>query len=188
MPTLFQALALLGLVAGQAPPQAAVQQPDRRIWTEVRSIESGFLVEFPGSSQQVDQSVKLADGTMSPARVWTLEMDRGWTAYFVGFSDISTARRQSASTDTILGDAVQGALKQTPGAQLVSDTPIEFQGHPGREVVLTANDGRGLMRIRARIVLVNLRLYQQIAVTSDQSKLEPGEIDRYFKSFLLLAR
>src|SRR5688500_7124872 len=146
MPTSFQALILaMAVLPAQTTPQAPAPQPDKRTWTEVRAVEDGFLVEFPVAPQRADQSVKGADGSMIPARVWMVEIDNGWTAYFVGFSEISTARRQSATSDVILGDAVQGALKQTPGAVLVSETPIQFQGHPGREVNMTANDGRGAM-------------------------------------------
>jgi hypothetical protein len=172
----------------QATAPAPAQRPEVRSWTEVRSLDSGFLVEFPAAPRQSDQAVKLADGTTAPSRTWMVEMDRGWTAYIVGHSEISTARRQSATTDTILSDAVQGALNNVPGSALVSATPIEFQGYPGRDVLLTANDGTGELRFRARIVLVGLRVYQQVAVTSERSNLELGELDRYFKSFLLLAR
>lgn len=186
MPTLLQALILAtAVLAAHAPPQAPAQQSDRRTWTEVPSLEGGFLVELPSAPQRAGQPITGADG--SSMHVWMVEIDRGWTAYTVGFSDISTARRQSATSDVILGDAVQGALRQT-GWALVSETPIEFQGHPGREVVMTSADRGVAMRISARIVLAGLRVYQQMAVTSDLSKLEPGEVERYFKSFLLLVR
>lgn len=175
--------------AASAPARPIAPPVATRMWQELRHADGGFRADFPGAARlEVKQVEDKFDGVTRPHHQWQLELDNNWTAYIVGFADLSPGRIASASADVILGDAVQGGVRNVSGT-LLSDTRITVQGYPGREIVVSVVRDGSTLTVRTRVLLVNRRIYTLVAVNhAENSRLEAGEVDRFLNSFRLLDR
>jgi hypothetical protein len=171
-----------------APPAApAAPNPSVRSWQEVRSAAGGFRVEFPTPPSYTENEVddRVVGGKVLTHQ-WAGQLDNNWTAYVVGYSDLSQARVSSLGVDGTLSDAVKGALLNT-GGTLQSETPIMVAGYPAREIYVSVPRDGAVYSVRARAILVNRRLFTLVALShATNSRLEPGEFDRFLNSFRLI--
>lgn len=165
---------LVVLVLSLAPVQADAQ----RQWTELRLPEYGFRIEFPALAQEG----RLENGEIR----WAVELDSGWTAYLCSTSEITVERLQSAGSHGVLEGAVEGGLKRFPGAAVLTRSPMEIGGNPGRLLVMRVEVQGTPMRIESRVFLVQRRLYVVTGVVREGT--DRAEMDRFQGSFALISR
>jgi hypothetical protein len=157
--------------------QAAPLSP--RTWTEVRSPEHGFRVEFPAATVHSEPA---------PGRLkWAVELDNGFTAYLFETMALTTERVQTAGSARVLDDAVAGGIGKLPGATVLQRGVIELGGNPGRELAMRAVYDGTAMRVTCRVFLVGTKLYMLVAVGKEEG-LDHAETDRFLKSFGLISR
>jgi hypothetical protein len=123
---------------------------------EFSSAEGGFKVKMPGSPKK--QSQPAAGTTL---HTYSVEGRSG--AMIASYGDMPIpAKEPEAKIQDRLDGARQGMLKNV-NATLVKETKIQLPGgHPGREITADLPAGKGIMR--ARIFLVDTRLYQILVV------------------------
>ena len=167
------------LAVGLAVCLAQATAPSPRQWTEVRSPDDGFRVEFPSAATR---SVPGPD-----RQKWAVELDNGFTAYLFETMDITAERLQTAGSARVLDDAVAGGIANLPGAKVLHRGVIELGGNAGRELSLSAVHTGTAMRVTSRVFLVGTRLYMLIAVGKEEG-LDLAEADRFLKSFALISR
>lgn len=168
----------LPCVLGLAMCLAQAVAPSRQ-WSEVRSPEYGFTVDFPAAAVRSEPA---------PGRQkWAVELDNGFTAYLFETMTITQERLQTAGSATVLDDAMAGGIAQLPGATVLHRGFIEVGGNPGRELSMTAVQGGTALRVTCRMFLVGTRLYMLVAVAREEGR-DVAEIDRFLKSFALISR
>ncbi|HEX6322468.1 MAG TPA: hypothetical protein VFZ36_01980 [Vicinamibacterales bacterium] len=157
--------------------QAAAPSP--RHWTEVRSPDHGFRVDFPAAAVRSEP--------VPGHQKWAVELDNGFTAYLFETMTITTERLQSAGSAKVLDDAVAGGIGNLPGATVLQRGVLELGGNPGRALSLSAVSAGTRLRVTSRIFLVGTRLYMLVAVGKEEG-LDLAETDRFLTSFALISR
>lgn len=105
-------------------------------------------------------------------------------ACIVGYSDFPPQTFQGRTSEKILEDGRDGALKNVNGT-LEQQEHTTVQGHPALIIYSRATaDGRPVF-IRFHFVLVQPRAYQFGFLTYDRGSLDGLEVESYFKSFRL---
>ena len=170
IPTLLALLVLTWLSAACSPGG----------WREVRSLEGGFSVEMPGKPEIQTQARATIFGVIRPV---VYLVDHPEAQYLLNYADYPPGLVGESTPDVILDGAVLGLVSDT-GGSLQAVEAIELQGYPGREVHVTAPDGRS--EIRARIYLVGERLYQLLVLASVEVDVA-ADTARYFDSLSLFA-
>lgn len=164
--------------AAQTPPAPQPKSP--RNWTELRVPEEGFRVEFPAAPRNTNT----VEGA---AKSWAVELDNGYTAYLLSFSDLDPDHVRRTGAQGVLDGGVKGGTDRFPGAVTVSHTSIQVGGHPGRELQLKVTFENQPYRVLARMFLIERRLYVFTAISSE-GKTDNQEVSRFLDSFALIAR
>lgn len=147
-------------------------------WTEFRSLEGGFSIDMPGTPKKQTESVPTAAGTIT-AHLFTQErMNDG---YMAGYSDFPKQLIKASPPATLLKGGRDGAVANV-GGKLLGDKMITLDGHPGIEFDFEVQS-KGI-RSRARVYLVDNRLYQTVVYQS-QALWSEKQADRFLDSFRL---
>jgi hypothetical protein len=165
----FTAVLLAAAIALQAPGKPFVSQA------------GGFRATLPGTPKEQKQAVDTAAGKIDINIFLHEDNDVATT---VMYSDYPEAMMKLADPDKVLEGGVDGAIKNTKG-DLLSKRDISINGYPGKEfeAAMVAPNGQKLI-YRARIYLVNARLYQLIQA-GPRDSLTPKQSQDFFKSFSL---
>jgi hypothetical protein len=150
-------------------------------WYEFACEEGKFSVLMPAAPLEKGDD----DGGLGMLDMKTYTVDlAGGDTYTVSYSDLppSLAPEPSAA-GLILDAATDGAVSHISGTE-VKKTSISIGGHPGREVSAKSEDIDGAPgTFRARMYLVEGRVYQLLAVARDERSL--AAVDKFFGSFRL---
>lgn len=120
----------------------------------------GFTVKLPPSVKEAKRSTaQLPSGGEVKVAVWSGGDPSGVT-YSIWYADYPAEFVAKNSPENFLNEGRAGVTGQLANAKVVSETPITRQGHPGREFVLTSDNGD----VKGRNFLVGTRLYTQIYV------------------------
>jgi hypothetical protein len=149
-------------------------------WQEFSSKEGGFSILMPGEPEQE----RLKQSTLTGDVDYVVFMvERGDSGYMVSFGDMSPQTIAQADTNMALEGAVQGAVNST-NSTLVSKQDITLDGYPGKEFEAQAMISGIEVIFKARIYLVQNRLYQ-ILVVGPKDSLSVADIDKFLYSFKL---
>ena len=156
----------------------AVPQPVRtaRQWTVIRDGDARVTAEFPAPPLRETQP----NGMVR----WMVQLDNDHYAYIVGVIAIPP-ERMAVGIPQLLDDAVAGGVRNVPGAEVLQDRAITYQKFPGRELVVKAPGGTGPLRIVARAIIADSRLYIMTGV-SPFEVYDAKEIDRFLASLLVM--
>ncbi len=147
-------------------------------WSEYSSPEGEFSVLMPGTPTKQIRSVQTASGPLD-AHMFLVE--HGGVAYMVAFSDYPTMVIQDRPSQLILDGARDGAVANANG-KLLGESMVSLNGHQGRELDIEPMGGK--VTIRARIFLVDHRLYQ-VMVLTPKGKDFSGDVRKFLDSFSL---
>ncbi|HQV71267.1 MAG TPA: hypothetical protein PLJ62_09670 [Thermoflexales bacterium] len=164
-----------------APAPTAVPTATPTALKLFTSNEGKFAVWMPGEPKKSSQTVDTA-GMKIDVTFYTLEIGTG--AYLLGYNDYPADKVQQADAQNILDGARDGGLKNI-NATLLSETKIEQDGFPGRDITARASVQGREYAVRIRVFLVNNRLYQQMVLT-EPGKIPDGDIAKFVDSFKLL--
>jgi hypothetical protein len=144
---------------------------------EYTSSDGRYKVSFPGTPQ--------AKTSQSPGGVTMSAMgvDEKDGAYLVQYGDLSIPPGETDQQLQQRLDALRDATGQALGGKVTRFTPIKLAGkYPGRELEATVPSKNGTLR--ARMYLVNQRLYEVMAVGTSSWVSSPNT-NTFFNSFSL---
>lgn len=142
-------------------------------WKKFSSETGGFSVLMPGTPTEDTQTDKTDDGETFDQHFFTLSQPQG--DYLVAYSDFTEEEVRVLGADKIL-EAMSTEL-QGDATQVLSQSTISLQGHPGR--VFKYKDSDGSIN-NTQMFLVKGRLFLLSARASD------ANVKRFFDSFSLL--
>ncbi len=147
-------------------------------WETFSSPIGGFSVLAPETPKEMKKTVNTAVG---PVDAYFFIARQRTAAYTAGYSDYPSSMVRNSNPDEILDNSRDGAVANIQG-KLLSELIITLGRYPGREIKVETPDGKSTMR--ARIYLVNNRLYQLIVATTRENALSP-DVTRFLDSFKL---
>jgi hypothetical protein len=149
------------------------------------------LFESPGGGFSVRVAANLKESTQDVdvgANKLTVHAYIGGTdllRYFISYVDYDDEILAAFSAEEILRRA-QAQLISSPDAVILSETGISLGDYPGREVIFdTGEESNPEMSIKARIFLVDHRLYQ-IMVMVPKGDVSTVANNDFLKSFTLI--
>lgn len=171
------------------PGASAVAAPTTRSpreWREVRSVEGGFRVEFPGEPASRKRSMRIEKGAVN-VTTFGLSLDDGWTSMLVAFGDYPAHLIESRTSEQLVQQLSRDHLAAAESTcRVLAERAISLTGHPGIEGTCESAGG---IQLRFRRVLSGRRMYVQLGGTNPQdSRSDPSAIDRFFNSFALITR
>lgn len=168
--TMLSAVALCGLFL--------LGRCDAADFAEFTSKAGGFKVQLPGMPTEETKEVN-----GSKITIYTAEND---TAFFlVSYTDMPfTAERLATETEKTLDGARRGVLEPING-KLLKETKLTLDGkHFGREIQAEANLPGKQGVVRARIFLVDKRLFNLTTIGTAEAMASP-DIDKFLQSLAL---
>jgi hypothetical protein len=129
-------------------------------WIVYTSKEGGFSVALPAKPAESKQRVVTATGHLD-VYLFIVET-KGDAAYVVSYSDLPAAEIKAGTAEKRLDHAREGAVDNARG-KLRTEKKIELGGFPGRELIIETDKD---VVIKMRIIAVNKRLYQTMAMGS----------------------
>ncbi len=123
---------------------------------EFASAEGRFKVKMPGTPKEEMHFAGLVS-----MKVYSVQEENG--AYAVAFADMPISMPESAAQVQARLDGARDGMVKKANATLTSAHSISLRGtHPGREVNADLPAQKG--KLRARVYLVDKRLYQVMVV------------------------
>jgi hypothetical protein len=158
---------------------SASARPARINWQEVNRAGDGFKVEMPEDPRIIQVSATNESGVAEPVNMIFSNPD-GATTYAVAWADNPPVMRvANRAPDPTLDMARDGALARTQ-TQVTSESRINPQGFPGRDIV-ARNVGGGVLD--SRLIYDGQRLYMLIACFPSMSARREQDVARFFNSF-----
>lgn len=151
-------------------------------WKDFTSEAGKFSVQMPGVPEEKTQPVNVAKLGNVNMFTYTLEQSDG--AYMAAYNDYPMGLFAQVSPDKVLDGARDGAVGNVEGGKLVSEQKITIDGYPGRDIVAEGTKGSITFVIKARIYLVNYRLYQCMAILQ-KDKSSSIDAAKFLDSFKL---
>jgi hypothetical protein len=148
-------------------------------WVEVRPEEAGFSIQMPAAPTERTQPVQTTAGSI-PLQMYILEHEN--FSYMVSFSDLSGEALVSRTLEQMLDGARDGIAESIRG-EILDESTISLDDHPGRYVVL--RDSTGELTLQIRLLLVGKRLYQ-FGVGTPRGDRSSSAVTRFLDSFALL--
>jgi hypothetical protein len=149
-------------------------------WSEFTTREGGFSVLLPGVPASETRTLNIPSG---PVDLHMFGVEQDGFAYMASYNDYPDELVNQRPAATMLDGARDGAVANVQG-ELLGESLLTIDGHPGREIKVAASGGQ-LMMV-ARIYLVGNRLYQAAVVTDKENALS-GNVVKFLDSFRLHA-
>lgn len=139
-----------------------------------------FSVAFPDAPKEKVTKVGAGAGEIV-VRIFTVDQkDR---AFIVTYSDYAPGT-VDADADKVLTGVIDGNVKSLKGKLATNEKlTVGKKNHPGREVRIEFGEKKQVYR--ARVYLVGTRLYQVVALGSEEFA-KSKTVDEYLKSFALV--
>jgi hypothetical protein len=142
------------VTASAAPPQTVPPG-----WREFGIPAGRFQVLMPGAPKTTRQTIRTDIGNVAATRYTVTDASN--VTYDVLLNDYPPSGIAKATPQKLLEGARDGLMYQTQG-RMMSDKPVTLDGFPGRDLEIMGANGS---HYRARLVWVDSRLYQVMAVT-----------------------
>lgn len=133
-------------------------------WKQFAATGGNFTASLPGAAEQSQEKIQSPRGELVMS-MWKASWNGA--RYSASYIDYPEDVIQSGSTDNLLSSARDGMLQNTK-AQLLRETYITVDGHPGREVIAELKVEKTL--IKSRVVLAGRELVMMIAALPDDQE------------------
>ncbi len=155
----------------------SVHASDQPEWKEFVSKEGRFKVLMPGTpkADKVATESDFGKGTLSMNVAQS-----GNVMYGANYSDFPPGIKKTPIKQ-LFDSSRDGAVANLQG-KLASEKDIKLGDHPGRELRIEVAGGKQLFR--ARVFLVDQRIYQVVVLSSPEAATSK-EADRFLDSFKL---
>lgn len=147
-------------------------------WVPFSSPEGRFAVAFPSAPLPTESSLETAGG---PVTLHTHTATGPDAAYVVAWADYPP---EALDKDLErMFDRTRDGLVVNLQGKVVADEKLEIQGRPGRALTLRVAGTDTILK--ARLVMVDRRLYQ-VAVVDSEGRVDASDTARFFDSFEIL--
>ncbi|HYJ46189.1 MAG TPA: hypothetical protein VEV81_06210 [Pyrinomonadaceae bacterium] len=147
------------------------------------SSEKGlFTIKLPTGFPAFQEKVQAQPTSVGDIELHIFSSETASGACIAGYSDYPSATFQGRSTQQMLEDGRDGALKSVNGT-LEKQKSITVQGYPGLSIYGSAMMGNKQVYFRFDYLLVQPRFYQIGFLGYDKTRFEGPEVTDYFKSF-----
>jgi hypothetical protein len=149
-------------------------------WKLFTAPDGRFTVLMPGMPKRVTQTQKTFMGEIN-LEVFLGQPPKQEVAYVVAFNDFPHSYGQMTSSQEILNNAQEMALKTTQSNLIGARNIRSSNGHPGKEIEYVNSGGK---ITRNRMYFAEGRLYQVMVITTKkQQKYLSKSITGYLNSF-----
>ncbi len=149
-------------------------------WKLFTAPDGRFTVLMPGMPKRVTQTQKTFMGEIN-LEVFLGQPPKQEVAYVVAFNDFPHSYGQMTSSQEILNNAQEMALKTTQSNLIGARDIRSSNGHPGKEIEYVNSGGKITLN---RMYLAEGRLYQVMVITTKkQQKYLAKSITGYLNSF-----
>lgn len=138
----------------------------------------GFRVKLPTPTEPTRNSAQLAEGEVKVA-AWSAQDMTGVT-YSVAIADYPEALVAKITPDVFLSEGRKGVMSELTNAEIVSEEPVELEGHPGTAYTINSDNGT----VMGRNYLVGNRLYTQLVIYN--SAVGAPEAEAFLNSLELI--
>ena len=159
--------------ASQKESPAAVAEFDPRNWKEFSSSEGGFSVLLPTNPLKEEKQIVSMIGTVTLVML----VARTNAEYGVGYADYDPEIEGTELLTPFLNSVRDSGVQGISG-QLLDETEISYEGHPGRFYRVEFAGG---YLINMKILVVKNRLYLVTATT--YGKKAPVNVARAYEGF-----
>jgi hypothetical protein len=157
---------------------ACAAQPSFR---EFNAAKCGFTIQMPTDPKEESTSTE-ASGIKIDLTFYTAVV--GNSAYVAGCNDFPADLMATADVNAMLDSAVDGAITNS-NATLDSQSNIELDGNPGREVTGSAKIAGQDAVLKGRIYMIGNRLIQAIIV-APKGQIKDQDVTKYLESVKLV--
>ena len=149
-------------------------------WSHLDFVEGRFSVSMPSKPEATSTVVDTAVGKLP---LYTFCSASKVAQLMVSYADYPNEPSDAAQYENVLDGVRDGVLKGLE-ADLLIETRITLQGHPGREWRAIKAAGDVQIVFSWKVYLVGRRLYQMGAATT-KADAEAADVQRFFNSFQL---
>jgi TonB family protein len=172
-------ISVFGIIAGCIAPCAQAQRAGtstsrsnagtitEKVWKEFKSPEGRFSILLPETPLKNDDPIETRVGNV-PTHTYFVFEDT--SVYIILYADMPAGRPDPGQTKPMLDAGRDRMLSQDPKMKLVSEKDISLGAHAGRELIAHDDD----TVTRARVYIVNERLYQILFSMRTEVALKPG--------------
>ncbi len=159
---------------------AAEDKKDEKKVAPFAPKDGRFSVAFPDKPTEKTNKIATAGGEVA---VYIFTVDQKDKALIVTYSDYP-AGSVDADAEKVLTGVIDGNAKSLKGKVTANEKlTVGKKNHPGREVRIEFGEKKQVYR--ARVYLVGARLYQVVALGSEEFAKSKA-VDDYLKSFALV--
>ena len=160
-------------------PAGLVSARDDDDWTEFKPKNGNLTIKMPGKPEAQKPQDIAYPGGKSKLYMYILQVNGGKGAYMVAYNDFPSDLITDEVAQAALDGAQEGAVKNVKG-KLLSTKKITLQKkYPGRDFTFEV---AGLGQARARVYLVEGRLYQT-AVFGSEELITSADTKTFLDSF-----
>lgn len=145
---------------------------------DYQSSRGRFTVSFPGEPEEGVQTLTSHDGDID---LYMYSAGSKKIGFVVAYADYPDSVFKKRSIKEILDGAVDGAVNNV-GGKLLDEIELEYEGYPGREIEVSVGSKKA--SVRARIYLVDKRLYQ-LMVVGKRDQVTESRVYDFFDSFVI---
>jgi hypothetical protein len=156
------------------PPPAPKRELIEKLWSNFSSAEGGFSVLLP---DEPVKEQKILSSDMGEIPYVSFTATTGIGEYMAAYSDYPFSMKEQ-ETSKLVFQGAQDKVIASRSLKLISQRSLTVDGYPAQQ--FTAS-GDGFI-INNRMVAVDQRFYQVVAVTTDYRKLSPDLIRFYEKT------
>jgi hypothetical protein len=149
-------------------------------WSNLDFVEGRFSVSMPSKPEATSTVVDTAVGKLP---LYTFGSASKVALLMVSYADYPNEPSDAAQNEKVL-DGVRDGLLKGLEAEMLIETRITLQGHPGREWRAIRTAGDVDVVFSWKVYLVGRRLYQMGAATT-KADAEAADVQRFFNSFQL---
>lgn len=140
-----------------------------------RSDEGSFSILLPGKPNRTVQKIETS---VSPLEFVMYQAGSDEIGFIAGYVDYPDMMFENVDIEKMLDGARDGAVQNVKG-KLLNEKVLDFHGNPGRELEIEVPNKATL---KSRIILIDCRLYQIMAVSDSKSTLN-ANCPKFFDSF-----
>lgn len=154
-------------------------------WETFKFDKYGYWMDFPSEPEYMTRKVNSEIGPLDLHFYVFDNTDSGGNYYASAYSEYPDSiinSNKKELLDNFFSGSIQGIVKNVHG-ELLSETIIELNGYPGREIRASIRDGLIVMKVR--MYLVQNKMYMLQVLTPAKNDFNTS-INKFLNSFELM--
>lgn len=151
-------------------------------WKEFNSSEGAFRASMPDVPAKQTQRVNTQAGPMD-MHMFIVEQEKA--VYLIGYGDYPQVLVHKSGPQALLDGIINDVVASKPGSRLLNKQVTTLDGNPGRDFKIEMAGGEFTMHMRARLFLVDSRVYRLIVITPPEGS-SSTDVTKFLDSFELV--